>query len=142
MQHHTVQQLDAGPRAGKFVYTGGNRRMGRYIECCSEPRSEISQLPADERDTSKVWDRIGHDTEAEAYTHMREQLLKKLRLDVQFGDWSGCRAPGDDGQCDTPTKGGAEIPPIHFTEPLCDQHRTRETVEAMWDGPGDWSGSW
>jgi hypothetical protein len=44
--------------------------------------------------------------------------------------------------CDVPTKRGAEIPPCHFTAPLCDKHRTRAQVEAMWEGPGDWSGSW
>lgn len=140
---HTAQQITAGPREGKWIYTGGNDRMGRYAECCSAPWLEVHQAPVAERDTHPAWDRIGHDTAEEAYAHMRTLLLDKLRLDEQFGDWAGCRAPESAGGiCDTPTKQGASIPPCHFSEPLCDNHRTRETVEAMWDGPGDWSGSW
>ena len=142
MQHHTVQQLDMGPAAGKYVYTGGNHRIGRYAECCADAWLEMLEAPAEERDTHPAWQRIGHTTAEEAYAHMRTVLLNKLRLDIQYSDWSGCRAPAEDGNCDTPTKQGASIPPIHFEAPLCDQHRTRETVEAMWDGPGDWSGSW
>ncbi len=73
---------------------------------------------------------------------MRAKLLDGLRLDLVLGDWRGCRAPAGDARCDVPTKGAAEIAPFHFLEPLCDEHRTRETVEAMWDGPGDSFGSW
>lgn len=145
MQHHTVQQLDRGPRAGKYVYTGGNRRIGRYVQCCSEAYLEVMQASADERDTHPAWARIGHDTSEQAYAHMRERLLEELQLEVSFGDWSGCRAlvsAADTMRCDVPTKKGAQIPPCHFTAPLCDKHRTRDTVERMWDGPGDWSGSW
>lgn len=126
MQSHTVQPILRGPNKGKFVYTGGNR-VGRYIECCDGGFED---------------DGVGHDTEAEAYAHMRERLLPKLRLDVRYGDWSGCRAPVGEGTCDKPTKMGAEIPPLHFSEPLCDEHRTREVVETMWEGPGDSYGSW
>lgn len=140
MQHHTVQQLDRGPRIGKYVYTGGNKRVGRHIECCAD--AWLGVLQSEDRDASPAWESIGHDTVEGAYAHMRAVLLDKLRLSVQFGDWSGCRAPVGDGRCDVPTKQGADIPPCHFTEPLCDQHRTRETVEEMWKGPGDWSGSW
>ncbi len=102
--------------------------MGRYPECCAGIGWEDPAL--------------GHATEAEAYAHMRQVLLVKLRLDGQISDWSGCRAPVGDGRCDVPTKGYADIPPMYFGEPLCDEHRNRETVEAMWNGPGDWSGSW
>lgn len=142
MQHHTVQQIDRGPRSGKWIYTGGNDRMGRYAECCSQAWLEMLQTPADQRDASPAWERIGHDSAEEAYAHMRSVLLDKLRLDARYADWTGCRAPVGDGRCDTPTKQGADIPPCHFDEPLCDEHRNRETVEAMWQGPGDWSGSW
>lgn len=142
MQHHTVQQLDRGPRAGKFIYTGGNARIGRYAECCADAWLELLQAPADQRDASPAWERIGHDTADEAYAHMRSVLLDTLRLDVQYSDWAGCRAPAGDGRCDTPTKHGASIEPLYFRQPLCDEHRTRETVETMWQGPGDWSGSW
>jgi hypothetical protein len=122
MQAHTVQEIAKGVNKGKYVYTGGNDRMGRYAECCAGLGWEDPAL--------------GHATREEAYAHMREVLLGKLCLDAKLGDWSGCRV------CDTPTKGAAEIPPCHFLEPLCDEHRTRETVESLWDGPGDWSGSW
>lgn len=149
MQHHTVQQIERGPRTGKWIYTGGNRRIGRYAQCCSEAWLEMLDAPADERDNSPAWERIGHDTSDEAYAHMRARLLEKLRFDVSYSDWSGCRAPLGNmhrdvarTRCDVPTKKGAEIPPLHFSEPLCDLHRVREVVEAMWDGPGDWSGSW
>lgn len=143
MQHHTVQQLERGPRAGKYIYTGGNRRIGRYCQCCSEAWLEVMQAPADQRDAHPAWARIGHDTPEQAYAHMRARLLENLRLEVSFGDWSGCRAPLGGGMvCDVPTKLGAEIPPCHFLTHLCDKHRTRAQVEAMWDGPGDWSGSW
>lgn len=134
MQHHTAQQLESGPRTGKWVYTGGNHRMGRVIECCMDRWQEM--LQAEDRDASPAWEHIGHDTADEAYAHMRQRLLEALRLDVQFSNWSGCKV------CDTPTKSGADIPPCHFTEPLCDEHRNRETVERLWQGPGDWSGSW
>ncbi|MFI1535555.1 hypothetical protein [Streptomyces anandii] len=142
MQHHTVQQLESGPRAGKHVYTGGNDRIGRYVECCSAPWQEILQLPPAQRDTSPAWDRIGHDTADEAYAHMRAVLLARLNLHGRLADWAGCRAPVGEGPCDEPTKGVASIPPVHFSQPLCDVHRIHEVVEAMWDGPGDWSGSW
>lgn len=128
MQQHTVQRIEKGRNEGKFVYTGGNRRMGRYIECC---------------DSGWEDERTGHATKDEAYRHMRVRLLEKVRLDVQLGDWSGCRAPmNEGGLCDVPTKGAAEIPPCYFLEPLCDTHRTFEVVQEMWGGPGDWSGSW
>lgn len=142
MQHHTVQQINRGPRTGKFIYTGGNDRMGRHAECCTDAWLEMLETPVEGRDTSPVWERIGHDTAPEAYAHMRTVLLDKLRLDGQLVDWAGCRAPVGGGCCDEPTKSLASIPPIHFSEALCDTHRTREIVEAMWQGPGDWSGSW
>lgn len=143
MQHHTVQQIERGPRTGAWIYTTGNHRTGRHAECCAEPWLEMLQTPADERDASPAWEHIGHDTREQAYAHMRTKLLTKLRLDTTFSDWSGCRAPDGNGNpCDTPTKNGADIPPCHFQAPLCNEHRTRETVEAMWNGPGDWSGSW
>lgn len=127
MQYHTVQRIVRGPNEGRWVYTGGNDRMGRYIECCPDATSPTS----------------GHATEQEAYAHMRERLLNEnLFLDRTMTDWRGCRAPALGGRCDVPTKGLAEIVPMHFCEPLCDEHRTRETVETMWNGPGDWSGSW
>lgn len=113
MQTHTAQQLlPTSPRPGKWVYTGGNDREGRYIECC---RNDDGTLYAD--------DVIGHDTREQAYEHQRQRLLPRLRLDAQLGQWSGCRV------CDAPTKQAAEIPPMHFFEPLCDEHRTREYVE-------------
>jgi hypothetical protein len=143
MQQHTVQQIDRGPRAGKWIYTFGNRRMGRHAECCAEAWLEMLETPAEQRDQSPAWERIGHDTSEQAYAHMRERLLENLSLDAVFGEWGGCAAPGDgEGKCDTPTKSGASIPPCHFLEHLCDRHRTREVVEAMWKGPGDWVGSW
>jgi len=127
VQQHTVQRILKGPNAGKYVYTGGNRRIGRFSECCEGRFGDEG---------------VGHGTPEEAYAHMRERLLAKLRLDVRFGDWSGCAAPWRDRTCDRPTKDGAEIPPMYFLEPLCGEHRNRETVEAMWKGPGDWAGSW
>lgn len=144
MQYHTVQPIERGPRAGKWIYTGGNDRIGRYAQCCAEAWLDMLQAPADQRDTSPAWDNIGHETAEQAYAHMRARLLDKLRLDrSEYTDWAGCRAPlPGGGICDTPTKACADIPPMHFSAPLCDEHRTRETVEAMWDGPGDWSGSW
>ncbi|MFJ4787581.1 hypothetical protein [Streptomyces sp. NPDC088794] len=142
MQRHTVQQLDSGPRAGAFVYTGGNDRIGRYVECCTDAWLEIIRTPVSDRGASPAWSRIGHDTADEAYAHMREHLLERLTIDGRHADWSGCTAPVGDGICDVPTKRFAAIRPSYFRRPLCDEHRTRETVEAMWDGPGDWSGSW
>jgi hypothetical protein len=142
MQHHTVQQLNEGPRAGKYIYTGGNRRMGRYVECCAELYHQIMELPEGERDSSPLWEHIGHDTAEAAYAHMRAVLLDRLDLDGKSSNWGGCRAPVEDGKCDSPTKGRASIPPMYFLAHLCDEHRMREVVEAMWDGPGDWSGSY
>ncbi|MPY31325.1 hypothetical protein FNH09_08435 [Streptomyces adustus] len=141
MQHHTVQQLSAGPRAGKYVYTGGGERA-RYVECCADAFLLVYGVPEDERDSSPAWQDVGHDTAADAYAHMRAVLLTRLTLTGRLADWSGCTAPVGGRICDEPTKGVAQIPPMHFQEPLCDEHRTPETVAAMWDGPGDWSGSW
>lgn len=143
MQYHTVQQIDRGPRTGKWIYTGGNRRLGRIAECCAEAWLEMLDTPVETRDESPVWDRIGHDTAEQAYAHMRERLLAGLFLDHTYTNWTGCRAPGPDGKrCDVPTKRGASIPQSLFYVGLCPEHLNRETVEAMWDGPGDWCGSW
>lgn len=141
MNHHTVQELTKGPAAGRHVYVCSNRREGSYVECCADVWLQLAELPDDERDSSPLWEQVGHATRDEAYAHMRERLLAKLRLDGQSRDWSGCRAPADGGKCDVPTKGLAEIPGAWFLAPLCDTHRTREVVEAMWDGPGDMYGS-
>lgn len=124
MQFHGVQEIQKGRNEGRFVYATGS-----YPECCEGGYED---------------DGFGHATKDEARAHMREKLLTRLRLDVRFSNWSGCHAPGDgrNGMCDVPTKGAAEIPSYPFMEPLCDEHRTREVVEAMWDGPGDWSGSY
>lgn len=126
MQQHTVQRIIKGRNEGRYVYIGGNDH-GWHIECCDGGWEDEG---------------TGHATEAEAYAHMRAKLLGRLSLDMKLGDWRGCRAPSGEGRCDVPTKGAAEIPPCHFLEPLCDAHRTRETAEAMWAGPGDWMGSW
>lgn len=142
MQHHLVQQIDRGPRTGKWIYTGGNRRIGRHAECCSEAWLEMLQTPHADRDHSPAWEHIGHDTKDQAREHMRDRLLAKLHLDMRFSTWKGCAAPVANGICDVPTKAGAEIPPCYLIEPLCDEHRTREVVEAMWGGPGEWTGSW
>lgn len=132
MQHHSAREIVKGANAGKWAYVGGNDRDGHYVECCHEAfLSGGWENPA-----------IGHATREEAYAHMRQVLLGRLRLDGKVADWSGCRAPKDGGRCDVPTKDYADIPPMHFGEPLCDEHRTREVVEAMWDGPGDSFGSW
>lgn len=115
MQTHTAQQLlPDSPRPGKWVYTGGNDRMGRYIECC---RNDDGTLYAD--------DVIGHDTREEAYEHQRQKLLPRLRMDAaMYGNWGSCEV------CDAPTKGGVDIPPMHYAARLCDEHRTREYAEA------------
>lgn len=141
MQQHTVQQLTGGPAEGLWVYTGGNRRMGRYVQCCAEAWLEVLQTPADQRDHCLAWALIGHPTREGAYAHMRALLLDGLQLDARFGEWAGCRAPTPTGRCDRPTKEGASIPPMMFSAPLCHHHKTREVVEAMWSGPGDWAGS-
>lgn len=127
MRYHTAQRIIKGRNEGKWVYTSAGDKGG-YIECCDGGWEDAG---------------VGHATEVEARQHMRQRRLEKLRLDVQTGDWSGCRAPMPGGsRCDVPTKGAAEIPPCHFLEPLCDEHRTRETVEAMYGDVGDSFGSW
>lgn len=127
MMTHTVQRIAKGANKGRYIYACGNDR-GWLPECCE----------------AQTWEDpgLGHDTEAEAYAHMRAKLLGRLRLDAYSSQWAGCRAPVGGGRCDVPTKHRAEIPPMHFLEPLCDTHRTQEVVEAMWDGPGDSLGSW
>lgn len=143
MQAHTVQQLQECPRAGMYVYTGGNDRGGRHIECCSEAARIVMAAPKGERAASPAWQDIGHPTAEAAYAHMRAVLLERLDMEhTTLADWSGCRAPLGEARCDVPTKRLASIEPAYFHEPLCDEHRTREMVEAMWGGPGDWSGSW
>lgn len=142
MQVHMAQQIERGPAAGRWIYAGGSETGGRYAECCSEAWREMLQTPGEQRDASPAWDRIGHATREEATAHMRQRLLdERLRLDGTLGNWSGCRAPVGEGVCDAPTKGFAEITPMWFGAALCDEHRTREVVEAMWDGPGEQYGS-
>ena len=52
MQQHTVQQIEIGPASGKYIYTTGNRRLGRHAECCADAWLEMLQTPADQRDAS------------------------------------------------------------------------------------------
>ncbi|MFG2001668.1 hypothetical protein ACGFNU_21210 [Spirillospora sp. NPDC048911] len=136
MQQHTAQQIERGPATGRWVYACSGRRTW-YVECCRDPYFEILQLPDDERDTSPLWEQVGHATRDEAYGHMRAILLAQLDLDGVLTDWRGCKAPVAEGRCDVPTKRIATLPSIYFLKPLCDEHRTREVVESMWDGPGD-----
>jgi hypothetical protein len=144
VQEHTVQQLAAGPRAGTWVYSGGNDRGGRYIECCADAARRVMALPPGRRTASPDWQDIGHPTPEAAYAHMRTVLLDALALSGEMSGWSGCQAPNGDGEgvCNVPTLRYAELPGLVFHAPLCDAHRTRETVEAMWDGPGDRISSW
>lgn len=58
MQLHAAQRIATGPNAGRWVLTGGNDRMGRYIACCPDATSPTS----------------GHTTPQEAYAHMRERM--------------------------------------------------------------------
>lgn len=137
MQRHTAQQLERGPASGRWVYACGGKRTW-YVECCQDPYFEILRLPEDERDASPLWEQVGHASSDEAYAHMRAVLLERLDLQVRLRNWSGCRAPvGDQARCDNPTKRAATIPDMWFFTPLCDEHCTRQTVEDMWDGPGD-----
>lgn len=140
MEHHTVQQINRGAAAGKWVYTGGDPRT-RWVQCCADVWLQLADTPDTLRESSPLWAQVGHDTAEDAYAHMRAVLLGRLRLDGQGRDWSGCRAPKGTGRCDVPTKARAHIPPSYFMEALCDAHRTRAQVEWMWEGPGDSFGS-
>lgn len=137
-----MQQLAAGPRAGAWVYSGGGDRDGRYIECCADAARKVMALPVGRRTASPDWQDIGHPTPEAAYAHMRAVLLDRLVLSKEMAGWSGCQAPEGDGICNTPTTKHAVLPGLVFHAPLCDAHRTRQTVEAMWDGPGDRISSW
>jgi hypothetical protein len=141
VQEHTVQQIAAGPRAGAWVYSGGNDR-GRYIECCADAARKVMTLPPGKRNASPAWQDIGHPTPEAAYDHMRAVLLDQLVLSKEMAGWAGCQAPRAGGVCNAPTTKYAALPRLVFHAPLCDAHRTRQTVETMWDGPGDRISSW
>ncbi|MGW1525435.1 hypothetical protein [Streptomyces sp. NPDC002159] len=140
MRVHTVQQLLAGPRAGMWVYMGGTDRSW-YIECCAAAARTVMAAPRSMRTASPAWQELGHPTPTDAYAHMRTVLLEGLDLNRGFAGWAGCQAPDGKGICNEPTHTAAALPKLLFYTPLCDAHRTRDTVESMWDGPGDWIGS-
>ncbi|SCD40252.1 hypothetical protein GA0115242_104884 [Streptomyces sp. SolWspMP-5a-2] len=131
-----MKQLATGPRAGTWVYAG------RYIECCADAARRVMAQPRGRRARSEAWRDIGHPTPVGAYAHMREVLLDRVDLERQVLGWSGCEAPTPSGVCAEPTDKVAALPGLLFYRPLCGAHRSRQTVEAMWDGPGDWTGSW
>ncbi|MFK4108568.1 hypothetical protein [Streptomyces sp. NPDC002176] len=139
MQEHTVSQLLSGPRARMWVYIEGNQH-GRYIECCAEAAAPVMQAPHGSRAASPHWQDIGHATAADAYAHMRTVRLDRLILSSGFSGWSSCTAPVSGGMCGEPTNQAAALPKLLLYQPLCDRHRNRETVESMWNGPGDWVG--
>lgn len=144
MNHHTTEVFQQGPLAGRWAYWCLSRR-GSYVECgCQGEWSRLRKLDGGKPYSSPEWATatVGHATKDEALACMRAVLWARLRLDGETRDWRGCAAPAGDGICDVPTKRYADIPPSYFYEPLCDDHRTTAVVAAMWDGPGEWFGSW
>lgn len=123
MNYYEPRQVNPesdSPDAGKWRYTCSNRRTGTYaVGYCAEG------CP-------------GHDDKEGAYAHQTAYLLdRKMRLDATMADqqrrceWEGC------GEW---TQGVAEVE--HRTWTLCDEHRTRENVAALFGSVGDSFGSW
>jgi hypothetical protein len=70
-----------------------------------------------------------HETREEAERCFRRYLLDGQR-EESYGDWTGCEI------CDKPTKKGLTTrPPLGNGYPLCDEHRTPETLESLVSAP-------
>jgi hypothetical protein len=106
-----IMQSDGSP-SGKWHYTSMNDKVIRPVGYCAHGCD-------------------GHDTPEEAAEHQRQYMLAtNLALDWQTSEWRECVICGD------LTKRHAAIPLEYKTWPLCDRHRTAETVAKLYEGPG------
>lgn len=76
----------------------------------------------------------GHDSEEGAYAHQREYELDNARFNGEWaGAWYICAAEG----CEALTNRFASIGPgLMQTFTLCDDHRNRDGLAAVYTGPG------
>lgn len=75
-----------------------------------------------------------HATREEAERHWYDACLEAVE-ESNFGDWSGCRV------CDAPTKKGLGNPQMSrafHVDPLCDEHRTKETLSSLHPFKSGW----
>ena len=121
MNYHQPRQVDPNadrPDAGKWRYTNMNDgRVWAEGYCAECP---------------------GHDTKDGAYEHQTQYVLDRvMRLDGQDPHVKRqCAVEG----CEEWTHGFADVDMSVFF--LCDEHRNRETVAALYGSVGDSFGSW
>lgn len=84
----------------------------------------------------------GHDTKEGAYEHQTQYMIDHASFDGQWAETQyRCQAdvPPDNEKCGQWTDRFASVG--NRTYNLCDVHRTRETVMALYDSVGDSFGS-
>ena len=122
MNYHQPRQIDPvsdRPDAGRWRYTCMNDGKVWAEGYCAEG------CP-------------GHDTKDGAYEHQTAYVLDHAWLDGQMkNQQKRCEAEG----CGEWTQGFAEVDHASIFH-LCDQHRTREVVAAIYGSVGDSFGSW
>lgn len=156
MNHqHAAELVDAdGNPKGIWHYVESNRREGTHaIGYCSPweacPNCAGRSALGDPRYSCERCDSKGivpaadpcpgHATPEEAAEHYRQYLLnERLRLDIALSTDVQMRCNADG--CEAWTQHAAGLGP-YSTWPLCDEHRTRETVDALFPSVGESWGS-
>lgn len=122
MNYYSARQVDPNtdrPDAGKWRYT--RRNDGRIW-----PVGYCTDCP-------------GHDTREEAYEHQTAYLLDHIFFDGELVDTKHpCAVDG----CQEWTDRFAEVDRPGRMFMLCDQHRNRDTVAALFGGAGNSISSW
>lgn len=149
MNHYKARQVDPAsgrPDAGKWRYTCENDgriwtsgACSRFQTCTAcDGHSAISTDPCSTcngRGFTDVGECPGHDTPDEAYIHQTDWLLSRTRFDQSLAnEQRRCQV------CGEWTQGLASVD--HYSFVLCDGHRTREHVAALFGGAGESWGSW
>lgn len=130
MNHYAARQRESDKR---WDYTCQNGTRIHPVGYCAGKLVDVMEIPEDEREP---YHEHGHDTpEAARECYKRYMLDSRLRLDGKMSDQKRmCEAEG----CEEWTQGVARVGPmISFV--LCDDHRTRETVETLYSVGDSWS---
>jgi hypothetical protein len=114
-----LRDPETGEGTGTFHFVVMNRRTGTHpVGYCAEHG--------------------GHPSAEEARECFRKYLLDDVQ-EEHYGDWTGCEVEG----CDEPTKRGLTARrPLGNGHALCDEHRTKEHLEALMGGVGSIASSY
>lgn len=151
MNHDKARQIQDGPNAGKWHFTTANDGhiyptgyCGAYLPCSNCGGVSAGWPEGSKYDCATCYNTgavvvpvgarcKGHDTPEGAYAHQKAyQLDHRLWLDRKLsGEQRPCRV------CGEWTQGVAQVG-AWWTAVLCDEHRTREHVEALFDVGESW----